>query len=118
MSAVEGSKGASRPLAQPPLADGEHVVGVPAKLRRARALDTSHSRKTDPHAAQAVAVVAMRTPTLRPLRYDEELEGLRMVVDRRDELVRSIRELKAKGPVVEPVCRFCRNAPPGRRAHP
>ena len=36
--AVEGSSGAGRPLAQRLLADGEHVVDVPAKLSaRARA---------------------------------------------------------------------------------
>ena len=60
--AVEGSNGAGRPLAQRLLADGEHVVDVPAKLSaRARALDTGHNRKTDPHDAHAVAVVAVRT---------------------------------------------------------
>ena len=43
--AVEGSNGAGRPLAQRLLADGEHVVDVPAKLSaRARALDTGHNR--------------------------------------------------------------------------
>ena len=66
--AVEGSNGAGRPLAQRLLADGEHVVDVPAKLSaRARALDAGHNRKTDPHDAHAVAVVAVRTPNLRVL---------------------------------------------------
>ena len=88
--AVEGSSGTGRPLAQRLLADGEHVVDVPAKLSaRARLLDTGHNRKTDAHDAHAVAVVAVRTPTLRVLSYDEQLEALRMVVDRRDELVRA-----------------------------
>ena len=46
--AVEGSNGAGRPLAQRLLADGEHVVDVPAKLSaRARLFDTGHNRKTD-----------------------------------------------------------------------
>ncbi len=54
--AVEGSNGAGRPLAQRLLADGEHVVDVPAKLSaRARQLDTGHDRKTDAHDAHAVA---------------------------------------------------------------
>ena len=40
--AVEGSDGAGRPLAQRLLADGEHVVDVPAKLSaRARLFDTA-----------------------------------------------------------------------------
>jgi transposase len=65
-------------------------VDVPAKLSaRVRLLDTGHNRKTDAHDAHAVAVVAVRTPTLRVLSYDEQLEALRMVVDRRDELVRA-----------------------------
>src|SRR6478735_1551716 len=88
--AVEGSNGAGRPLAQRLLADGEHVVDVPAKLSaRARLFDTGHNRKTDAHDAHAVAVVAVRTSGLRVLAYDEELEALRMLVDRRDELTRT-----------------------------
>ncbi len=85
--AVEGSNGAGRPLAQRLLADGEHVVDVPAKLSaRARLFDTGHNRKTDAHDAHAVAVVAVRTKGLRVLAYDVELEALRMLADRREEL--------------------------------
>jgi transposase len=88
--AVEGSNGAGRPLAQRLMADGEHVVDVPAKLSsRARALDTGHNRKTDPHDAHAVAVVAVRTKNLRVLAYDVQLEALRLLVDRRAELSRA-----------------------------
>ena len=90
--AVEGSNGAGRPLAQRLLADGERVVDVPAKLSaRARLLDTGHNRKTDAHDAHAVAVVAVRTRSpqvLRVLSYDAEVETLRMLVDRREELSR------------------------------
>src|SRR5215204_2163895 len=47
--AVEGSNGAGRPLAQRLLANGEHVVDVPAKLAaRARMLDTGHGRRPTP----------------------------------------------------------------------
>ena len=88
--AVEGSNGTGRPLAQRLLADGEHVVDVPAKLSaRARLLDTGHNRKTDAHDAHAVAVVAVRTKNLRVLAHDADLEVLRMLVDRRDELSRA-----------------------------
>ena len=74
--AVEGSNGAGRPLAQRLLADGEHVVDVPAKLSaRARLFDTGHNRKTDAHDAHAVAVVAVRTAGLRVLSYDERARG-------------------------------------------
>jgi len=87
--AVEGSSGAGRPLAQRLLADGEHMVDVPAKLSaRARLFDTGHNRKTDAHDAHAVAVVAVRTGGLRVLAHDEELEVLRMLADRREELTR------------------------------
>ncbi len=87
--AVEGSNGAGRPLAQRLLADVEHVVDVPAKLSaRARLFDIGHNRKTDAHDAHAVAAVAVRTQGLRVLSYDEGLEALRMLTDRRDELSR------------------------------
>ena len=87
--AVEGSKGAGRSLAQRLLADGHHVVDVPAKLAaRVRLLDTGHGRKTDAHDAHAVAVAAVRTKELRRLSVDSQLEAMRMVIDRRDELTR------------------------------
>ena len=88
--AVEGSNGAGRPLAQRLLADGEHVVDVPAKLSaRARLLDTGHNRKTDAHDAHAVAVVAVRNRNLRVLSYDADLEVLRMLIERRDEFTKA-----------------------------
>ena len=87
--AVEGSNGAGRSLAQRLLADGEHVVDVPAKLAaRARMLDTGHGRKTDAHDAHSVAVAAVRAKELRVLALDPELEALRMLADRREELAK------------------------------
>ena len=86
--AVEGSNGAGRSLAQRLVADGEHVVDVPAKLSaRARLLDTGHSRKTDADDAHSVAVAAVRAKQLRTVAHDPDLEALRMLVDHRDELV-------------------------------
>lgn len=87
--AVEGSNGTGRPLAQRLLEDGERVVDVPAKLAaRVRLFDTGHNRKTDARDAHSVAVVAVRTKTLRVLRVDGELEALRMLCDRREALTR------------------------------
>src|SRR4051812_27552235 len=87
--AVEGCNGTGRPLAQRLVADGEHVVDVPAKLSaRARLFDTGHNRKTDAHDAHAVAVVAVRTQSLRVLVEDGELEAMRLVVERREQLAR------------------------------
>ena len=85
----EGSNGAGRSLAQRLLADGEQVVDVPAKLSaRARMLDTGHGRKTDADDAHSVAVAAVRAKQLRTLALDPELEALRMLVDRREELAK------------------------------
>ena len=85
--AVEGANGAGRPLAQRLVAAGEQVLDVPAKLAaRVRLFDTGHNRKTDALDAHSIAVVAVRTPGLRVVAEDGELEALRMLTDRRDEL--------------------------------
>jgi hypothetical protein len=85
--AVEGSNGAGRSLAQRLLTDGEHVVDVPAKLSaRVRLFDTGHNRKNHARDAHSIAIVAVRTTTLRVLRPDGDLEALRMLCDWRDEL--------------------------------
>lgn len=87
--AVEGANGAGRPLAQRLLADGEHVVDVPAKLAaRVRLFDTGHNRKTDAHDAHSIAMVAVRTAGLRVLALDGELEAMRMLADGREALTR------------------------------
>ena len=87
--AVEGTNGTGRPLAQRLLEAGEQVVDVPAKLAaRVRLFDTGHNRKTDARDAHSIAIVAVRTKTLRVLRPDGELEALRMLCDRREELTR------------------------------
>ena len=71
--AIEGANGVGRPLAQRLLAGGETVVDVPAKLAaRVRVFDTGNARKTDATDAHAVAMVAVRTPRLNQLGYDEE----------------------------------------------
>src|SRR3954451_18889369 len=85
--AVEGANGMGRPLAQRLLSQGETVLDVPAKLAaRVRVFDTGNARKTDATDAHAVAMVALRTPGLNKLGYDEELVALRLLADRRDEL--------------------------------
>jgi transposase len=85
--AVEGANGMGRPLSQRLLAQGETVLDVPAKLAaRVRVFDTGNARKTDATDAHAVAMVALRTPRLNRLAYDEELVALRLLADRRDEL--------------------------------
>jgi transposase len=85
--AVEGCEGVGRHLAQRLVADGEPVVDVPAKLSaRVRVFSTGQGRKTDATDAHSVAVVALRTPTLQPVRPDDRTVALRLLADRRDEL--------------------------------
>ena len=65
------------------------MVDVPAKRSaRARMLDTGHGRKTDADDAHSVAVATVRAKQLRRLALDPELEALRMLVDRREELAK------------------------------
>jgi transposase len=87
--AIEGANGAGRPLAQRLVEAGEQVLDVPAKLAaRVRLFDTGHNRKTDARDAHSIAMVAVRTAGLRQVSPDGELEALRMLTDRRDELAR------------------------------
>ena len=87
--AVEGANGTGKPLAQRLLYAGEDVMDVPAKLAaRVRLFDTGLGRKTDARDAHSIAIVAVRTKTLRVLSVDGELEALRMLVDRRQALSR------------------------------
>jgi len=76
-----------RHLAQRLVADGETVVDVPAKLSaRARVFSTGQGRKTDATDAHSIAVVALRTGSLRQVRPDDRTVALRLLADRRDEL--------------------------------
>jgi transposase len=85
--AVEGCQGVGRHLAQRLVADGEHVVDVPAKLSaRTRVFSTGQGRKTDATDAHSIAVVALRTRSLRRVRCDDRTVALRLLADRRDEL--------------------------------
>jgi transposase len=88
--AVEGAGGVGAQLAQRLVADGETVVDVPPKLStRARMFDRGHGRKTDPGDARTVAVVAIRTAGLTQVQPDGELVALRLLAERRRELVRT-----------------------------
>src|SRR4051794_18501559 len=87
--AVEGAGGVGRQLAQRLVADGESVIDVPAKLStRVRAMSTGHGRKNDPTDARAVAVVALNNHDLAAVTVDDETVALRLLSERRRELVR------------------------------
>lgn len=87
--AVEGARGVGASLAQRLVAEREAVLNVPPKLStRVRALNGDSGRKTDDADAFAVAVAGLRAKKLRPVALDDNTEVLRMLVERRDELVR------------------------------
>lgn len=87
--AVEGAKGLGRGIAQILLADAEHVVDVPSTLAmRVRVLDTGGGRKTDADDARAVALTALRHKGLHAVRYEDQSTILRLLSERRDDLVR------------------------------
>ncbi len=86
--AVEGAGGVGVQLAQRLVADGEMVVDVPPKLStRARMFDVGHGRKNDPADARTVAVVALRTKGLRAVVADDEMVAIRLMSERRADLV-------------------------------
>lgn len=86
--AIEGADGLGRLLAQQLVAAGEHVLDVPATLAaKARLLQTGHGRKTDRDDAVSVALVALHHPGLRRVEAEDHAVIMRLLSDRRDELV-------------------------------
>jgi transposase len=86
--AVEGAGGLGRGIAQLLVSAGEPVVDVPAKLAaRARLLGTSSARKTDLADACSVATAAIHHRRLRPVALEGQTVVLRLLSDRRDDLV-------------------------------
>ncbi|MFJ9777663.1 IS110 family transposase [Kitasatospora sp. NPDC101157] len=86
--AVEGAGGLGRSLAQQLAAAGEDVVDVPATLSaRARVLSTGGNRKTDEADARHVAQVALYRPDLRRVADEDQTTILRLLTERRDDLV-------------------------------
>jgi transposase len=85
--AVEGADGMGYLLAQQLVASGEHVVNVPATLAaRTRVLSTGRSSKTDPNDALSVAVTALRTTGLHPVRPVGHSEVLRLLTKRNTDI--------------------------------
>jgi transposase len=86
--AVENAAGLGRPLAQWLLGDGEDVVDVPPKLSaRVRVLSTGHGRKTDQADAVSTALAACGPIALRAVSVEGHAASLRLLSDRRDDLV-------------------------------
>ncbi|MFZ0323108.1 MAG: IS110 family transposase [Actinomycetes bacterium] len=88
--AVECAAGVGRMLAQQLVARGERVLDVPPALStRVRVLSGRSGRKTDAHDARAVAIVALRNPNLVEVSVEDFSRGLRLLSDRRGQLVAS-----------------------------
>jgi len=87
--AVEGCRGAGRSLAQRLVADGEHVLDVPAKLAaRVRVYSQGHGRKTDRDDAISIGLAALDGAGITEVTCDDALVSLRLLCDRREELGR------------------------------
>ena len=88
--AVEGAAGVGRLLAQQLVARGERVLDVPPSLStRVRVLSGRSGRKTDAHDARAVAIAALHNPNLVEVSLEDFSRGLRLLPDRRGQLVAS-----------------------------
>ena len=86
--AVEGCNGVGKYLAQRLVAERETVFDV--STRRAalvRVYAGGNGRKTDDTDAESIALVGLRTPDLPLVRRDEVTETLRLLSNRRAELV-------------------------------
>ena len=78
--AIESVGGLGYLLAQQLVARGEHVVDVPATLAsRVRVLGSGKSNKNDANDARAVAVAALRSPALQPVRGEDHVTVLRLL---------------------------------------
>ena len=86
--AIEGCNGGGKYLAQRLVAEGETVFDV--STRRAalvRVFAGGNGRKTDDIDAETIALVGLRTPDLPQVRPDELTVKLRLLSNRRGELV-------------------------------
>lgn len=87
--AVESASGLGRPIAQRLVAQGESVVDVPAKLSaRTRLLSTGNERKNDSLDATYTALAANGRNGLTEVLEEGHAAVLRMLSDRRDDLVK------------------------------
>jgi transposase len=87
--AIESAGGMGYLLAQQLVAAGESVVNVPATLAsRVRVLASGQSTKTDPNDARSVAIAALRSPSLVPVRRADHTTVCRLLVKHHNDLAR------------------------------
>ena len=86
--AIEGATGVGKNLAQRLVAKGETVFDVPSKKSSlVRAFSATSGRKSDDVDAYSVALASLHATGLNQVRVDERAETLRLLSNRRDELV-------------------------------
>jgi transposase len=78
--AIESAGGLGYLLAQQLVARGEHVVDVPSTLAsRVRLLGSGRSNKNDANDARAVAIAALRSPSLQAVHGEDHVTVLRLL---------------------------------------
>ena len=78
--AIESAGGLGYLLAEQLVARGERVVDVPSSLAsRVRLLGSGRSNKNDANDARAVAIAALRSPSLQAVRGDDHVSVLRLL---------------------------------------
>jgi transposase len=88
--AIESAGGLGYLLAQQLVARGEHVVDVPSTLAsRVRLLGSGRSNKNDANDARAVAVAALRAPSLQAVRGEDHVSVLRLLAKAHLDISRS-----------------------------
>src|SRR3954467_14135058 len=111
--AVEDCRHLSARLEIDLLEAGEQVVRVPPKLMAEQRRLARTRGKSDPIDALAVARAALREPDLPVASHDETSRELKLLVDRREDLVKTrtatINRLLGRGHELDPSC-----APPAR----
>ena len=86
--AIEGATGVGKNLAQRLVVKGEVVFDVPSKKSSlVRAFSATSGRKSDDVDAYSVALASLHATDLHEVRVDERAETLRLLSNRRDELV-------------------------------
>lgn len=86
--AIEDCRHLSARLERDLLGGGEHVVRVPPKMMAEQRRIARTRGKSDPIDAAAVARAALREPGLPIASHDEASRELKLLVDRRDDLVK------------------------------
>ncbi|HUW01984.1 MAG TPA: IS110 family transposase [Acidimicrobiales bacterium] len=85
--AVESADGLGKLLSQQLVAEGEHVIDVPATLAaKVRLLGSSKASKNDPNDAYSTAVAGLRHCGLRRVVADDHRQAIRMLIRRYDDI--------------------------------